>query len=854
MQNINMAIISAVREQFTSSDIPLLNQTRLRYLQQPFLQGKKVVYNAHLTLSSILQIEVLLAAGADVLVTLSDELMIDDEAVGIIKRANIPVEATKSLKNYACYAALDCCGELADKIIPEVGVAELTKTGIEVYRQINANYAVISVDDADIKKLETNIGTADGFVRAFRLLTKQGLSHKKIVIFGYGKVGTGIAKALQELNADVVIIDKIQERVHQARNLGISAYLMEEAKSNLENVFAVITATGIANAISGSGFTDKDFGKAYLANMGSEDEWGENFTNHEVMFNRKPINFYLKEPTRIVFLDPVFCAQILALEDLHINPERPGIHRFSRQQDLDLLLQWTLIHHRPAIKGDYLENLIANIPAFIYWKDQSLVYQGCNAPFAAVAGLNNPQDVIGKTDFDLAWGGSEANIYRQDDERVLSGTKMLDFEETQLIKDGKLMHVLASKVPYSDHEGNIIGILGVYFDITERKQREVELAEAKERAEAANKLKSEFLAITSHELRTPMTAMLGLIDLLKSKSNDKKTDENYLSLLEDQGQSLLTIINNILNFSKLEAEKYIPNEDTINLEQLFNTIIPIFQFQAEHKNLTFTSTIQPAMPMVCADNSMLRQIIINLLSNAFKFTEQGSIEMKVKGKVIDDIFKLHIMVCDTGIGMSKDEQTIIFEKFQQGKPRKNQAQMGTGLGLAIVDKFVKMLQGKIILQSEPNRGSCFEISLLLPLAAQQHLVSPSQNNTTTQQEICSRKQVLLVEDDSVVALVHKSMLENLGHQVYIANNAANALKLANTHPIDLALVDLGLPDTSGAELIRILKNESQVTFPIIVLTAFIDNNNCQQAIDAGAQLVLSKPVNTEQLTRLLANC
>lgn len=849
MDSVNLVLIKTAREKFPASDMFLMRELRHRYQKEkPFL-GKKIVFNAHLTMSTLTQIEVLLSAGADLLVTLSDNLMVDEEAVGIIRRANIPVVRTDELSDYACFAALDCCGGLSGRMKPEVGVAELTRTGIPLYEK--DEIPVVSVDDAEVKKLETYIGTADGFIRAFRVLTKHGVSHKQFIIFGYGKVGKGIVKVLLELDARVMVVDKEPKKIEQAKFDNVPAMLLSNCKNHLKDAFAVITATGVSHAISSAGLQREDFADAILVNMGSEDEWGENFSSHDVLFAKRPVNFYLKEPTRIKFLDPVFTAQILAIEDLMKQPRKAGVYPFSREYDLELLLQWTLHYYRPKVKGDFLENIIANIPAFIYWKDQSLVYQGCNARFADAAGGGDPNNIIGKTDFDLVWGNSEANIYRKDDERVLAGEKLLDFEETQLQNDGKKTTVLASKVPYYDEEGNIVGVLGVYSDITERKQKEVELAHAKAKAEAANQLKTDFLAITSHELRTPMAAMLGIVDLLNEPMSSDKGHE-YLNLLQQQGNQLLDIINNILNFSKIEAEKYVLSKQMIDLNTLIASVTTIYKHSAKEKGLKFKLETDDALPQVFVDQTVLQQIISNLITNAIKFTHDGSVGLTVRiREKKDDLLTLEFIVEDTGLGMDAEQQKIIFERFRQIEEPERRQQMGVGLGLSIVKQFVDMLDGEITVESTVNKGSKFTVILTLEYLYTKEEQTKEVLDPMTMEQFKNNR-VLLVEDDKIVAMVHTQLLKKLELDVTHAENAKMALQYLQDKNYDVLLLDLGLPDISGLDVIRIVRQELKLTVPIIVLTAFIDNQSNQSAQQAGANQVLAKPVDKLQLASVLS--
>ena len=380
-------------------------------------------------------------------------------------------------------------------------------------------------------------------------------------------------------------------------------------------------------------FSREDVKAKHLVNMGSEDEWGAKFDAHEILNQKLAINFCLKQPTRILFLDPIFYAHNISIDLLLKQKLPPGVCPLPQNLDLAILSRWIMSHYENNLEGDYLQNIISHYPGYIYWKDQSSVYLGCNDQFAKAAGYNSGEEIIGKTDFELPWGQTEAEIYRKGDLEAFAGKAIINFEEPQMQSNGRQITVLASKVPFHDSDGNTIGVLGIYTDITQRKQEEEKLREAKEHAEAANQAKTNFLATVSHELRTPMNSIMGMAQILESK-NLTQDQLEYVGTILSSSKNLLALINDILDFSKLEAGKLEINSEPFDLYQLIEEIKAGMSHLIEDKGIKLIVNYESDVTHnnILGDPLRIRQVIVNLIGNAIKFTNKGHIKVDIKCK------------------------------------------------------------------------------------------------------------------------------------------------------------------------------------------------------------------------------
>ena len=362
------------------------------------------------------------------------------------------------------------------------------------------------------------------------------------------------------------------------------------------------------------------------------------------------------------------------------------------QSEIDdrLLAEETLSEERRMLRA-----LIDNVPDFMYVKDARSCFVVANASLAKSMGVSSPADLLGKTDFDF-YPKRLAQQYYDDEQLVIRKKKTLfEHEEESTRRDGNRIVLLTTKVPLFDKNGQVIGIAGVGRDITERQRVEREMQRAKEAAEAASQAKSEFLANMSHEIRTPLNGVMGMTDLALDTELTPEQRE-YLETVKSSSDSLLTVINDILDFSKIEAGKIDLESVDFNLRDSLESTLKTVALRADEKGLELLCEVAPEVPeVVCGDSTRLRQVVINLVGNAIKFTDAGEIAVRVQTESREaNHCVLHFTVADTGVGIPEEKRDLIFAPFSQADTSTTRKYGGTGLGLTISTRLVEMMGGK----------------------------------------------------------------------------------------------------------------------------------------------------------------
>jgi PAS domain S-box-containing protein len=490
-----------------------------------------------------------------------------------------------------------------------------------------------------------------------------------------------------------------------------------------------------------------------------------------------------------------------------------------------------------------LQSILDILPQRVFWKDRNIIYLGCNRALATDAGLNNAAEIIGKSDFDLAWSGT-ADRYRADDKLVMEqGSAKLDYDEPQSRPDGGLIWLRSNKLPLRDREGKVIGVVGTYEDITERKRAEEEMRKAKEAAEAANVAKSQFLANMSHEIRTPMNGVIGVTGLLLDTELTSE-QRQYAEIVRTSGEALLAVINDILDFSKIEARKLKLELTDFDLHTVVELATALLAIKASEKGLELTCELEPGTPsLLRGDPGRVRQVLVNLLGNAVKFTPQGRVAIRVRLEAEDEpLATLRFTVSDTGIGFRQDRASALFAPFVQADGSTTRRYGGTGLGLAISKQLVEMMGGRIGVESAEGKGSTFWFTAVFEKQPR-----PSAPLTSVQPTLQDAK-VLVVDDNATNRSLVCRLLNSWGcrpEETADGNSALAILRQAvqGADPFRMALLDMSLPGMDGEELGRRILADSQLQHTALVLmTGFGRQSDWARLQALGFAGHVSKPI------------
>jgi PAS domain S-box-containing protein len=523
-----------------------------------------------------------------------------------------------------------------------------------------------------------------------------------------------------------------------------------------------------------------------------------------------------------------------------------------------------------------LHTLMDHLPDNIYFKDAASRFLRINRALAERFGLKDPAEAVGKTDFDYFTGEHARRAFADEQAIVRTGEPVIGLEEKETWPDGHETWASTTKMPLRDRGGAICGTFGISRDITDRKRAQVELQRAKEAAEAASRAKSEFLANVSHEIRTPMNGILGMTELaLDTDLTEEQRD--YLETVKSSADALLAVINDILDFSKIEAGMLDLERTDFPLRDSLGDTLKTLAQRAHHKGLELACHIAPEVPdPLVGDPHRLRQIVVNLVGNALKFTEQGEVVVEVsKIESTDDTDKsalsvssvssvdsmpprstvcLHFEVHDTGIGIPADKQQVIFHAFEQVDSSTTRRYGGTGLGLAIASRLVGMMGGRMWVESELGRGSTFHFNVRFDVRQ-----GPAAPQLPRPPRDLQGLPILVVDDNATNRRILEEMLGNWHLAPTAVASAAAAWALLQRaqddgDPFALVVLDGHMPDVDGFTLAGRIKGTAELAdTALLMLTSAGQPGDISRCRDLGIAAYLTKPVKQSDLFNCLVN-
>ncbi len=548
-------------------------------------------------------------------------------------------------------------------------------------------------------------------------------------------------------------------------------------------------------------------------------------------------------------------AQI-QFRDAELSSAREDLERRVNERTFEL--EQEVADHQRAQEALYesearIRLLLDSTAEAIYGINQLGDCTFCNPATVRILGYQEPQSLLGQQMHSVIhhthadgtpYAGEDCKISKA----LEKGQGIHSDEDVFWRADGTSFPVEYWAHPISK-EGHVVGAVVTFLDITERKRAAAALLEAKEAAEAGSRAKSEFLANMSHEIRTPMNGIIGMTDLaLESPLTSEQRE--YLGMVKSSADSLLLVINDILDFSKIEAGKLELEETEFEIRDLFSETLKTLAVRAEKKHLELSARVSAAVPgVVAGDPTRLRQVIVNLVGNAIKFTESGNVVVAADlESETSDSALLHIRVSDTGIGIPANKQQLIFESFAQADGSMTRRFGGTGLGLTISRRIVEMMGGRMWVVSQEGRGSAFHFTALLRRTA-----TPSFSSQLLEHQALQGLRILVVDDNSINRDILAEMLTNWRMNPTLTESGEAALLAIEAarregHAFPIVLVDAQMPGMNGFELAeRICKSSGQARSIVLMLTADRRPSDTARCRALGVNKFLTKPVGQSEL-------
>ena len=506
-----------------------------------------------------------------------------------------------------------------------------------------------------------------------------------------------------------------------------------------------------------------------------------------------------------------------------------------------------------GIEKAYFEQLFQNVPEALVIQEYPGTITDVNVAFNRLFGFA-PGEVIGRRLDDLIIPDEYRDEALAFTDRSFRG-EVVETETVRKKKNGEKIEVSLLITPFNISSDKTI-IYALYRDIRRKKEVERRLLAAKEKAEEADRMKTAFLTNMSHEIRTPMNAILGFAQLLSTEELSAEQKKEYVNIIKNSGDSLLRLIDDILDLAKLESGQIEINEEFVDIDELIESLYTTFkkllssQYHADKIALRKKSPQQKMPFKIKTDPLRLRQILNNLLSNAVKFTREGYVEFGYD--IVPGKEQLRFFVKDTGIGIPEDKKELIFQRFQQLDDSKTRLYPGTGLGLAISKRLTHLLGGRIWVESEEGKGSVFSFTIPIKIVEDDVGLKVAASFSTVERvsEQIRGKRILIAEDDRFNFLYLRAVLEQAGYNVFHASNGVEAVRFMKEKKdrpaADLVLMDIEMPEMNGYEATTLIKKEFS-DIPVIAQTAYANAEEESKCMAAGCDSYLAKPLQISDL-------
>ena len=603
-----------------------------------------------------------------------------------------------------------------------------------------------------------------------------------------------------------------------------------------------------------------------------EDLIGKRISTFMPSRHQRYLELYLKEIVaqkickgHIVIYDKEGNKRILAYQNVYVEADPPYIIGSAVEVTQEIQDRKEIERQKALI-----QQIISISPNLIFVKNQRLEYLLVNQSFANFF-HKNMEDIVGTTDDALVKESHLVSFYENMDAECLKDPYQLHTSEHSLIHDGQEKRFFFTKMSFLSNNEQLI--LGISTDITQQYQyqKKIEemnnilknnnielnlaldkLQEANEKLSQTMRIKDEFMANMSHEIRTPLNAIIGFAELLQ-KTELSKEQFQYIHIAHQASEKLLQIINDLLDYNKLESGKITLHPIEFIVKDAVTFLKELFEFRFKEKRLVFELKYSPEVPVVLiGDINRLHQVLINLLGNACKFTLQGAVTLSVGvEKLQEQDCWLYFEVTDTGIGIPEDKLHKIFERFEQVSSGLSRNFEGTGLGLSITKSLVSLMNGTITVKSTLGKGSTFRIIIPFTIPTVNNLRSVSLEKPI---EIPNKTlDILVVEDNPINQILTKKVLERLNHTVTIAENGAVAIQKLQENQYDIILLDIQMPVMDGYQTIEKIRNDLKLSIPVIALTAHTLEEEKEKCLRAGFNSYVTKPFKPSDLQVLIVS-